>query len=87
MKLCTQGKCNEILGNITLLCPLLTMCACASLFVDYSVDKESNFKRHDYAFMRQLRSNHNDVRENMTHTMTQKLLENQRKASGRQESI
>ena len=85
--MCTQGKCNEILGNITLLFPLLTMCVCASLLADYSVDKESNFKRHDYAFMRQLRSNHNDVRENMTHTMTQKLLENQRKTSGRQESI
>ena len=37
--------------------------------------------------MRQLRSNNCVVRENMTVTLTQKLLENRRKTTGKQESI
>ena len=55
------------------------------LYVDAfsRVDKESNFKRQDYNFMRQLRSNNCETRENMTITLTQKLLENRRKTTGK----
>ena len=51
----------------------------------FRVDKQSNFKRQDYAFMKQLRSDESKSRENLTLKLTQKLLENQRR--GRKTSV
>ena len=47
--------------------------------------KENNFKCEDYQFMKQLRADNGENRENMTITLTRKLLENKRK--GNKESI
>lgn len=49
------------------------------------VDKDSKFKHHDYAFMKQLRADNCENRENMTIKLTQKLLENERR--GRKQTI
>ena len=56
----------------------LTQCF-LSLFDVCSVDKASNFKSKDYEFMRCLRSDNSENREQMTIKLTQKLLENQRR--------
>ena len=44
----------------------------------YSIDKSSNFKPVDYQFMRKLRAENSQNREDMTHKLTQKLLERKR---------
>ena len=68
---CIQRKWLTLNSTILLLvywCVLIFLTECSSCF--YSIDKSSNFKPVDYQFMKKLRAENSQNREEMTYKLT-----------------